>query len=243
HHLRLLREALQSDGVGRLEQLFDGDLAAQAWLLGEVDGAHSAAAELTLDAILADEPLARERRWRGVRRWHRDEAHGRRVVACVGRRLGGRARMPSLRGRGLPFGRSRRPARNPWPGLFVRRLPPLGHIPAEPTRVRLSSITRCELACGMAFCGRSVDNRAAQASQQEESYSWPNNRRRRPRASRSRLRWARRRAPLVRTRRLTRRSPTYSDGSPESSSCSSARTTRTSSGMRPTRSFCSAAFP
>src|SRR6266566_5309945 len=46
HHLGLLQEALQRDGVGgrRLDELLDRDLSAQARLLREVHGAHAAAA-------------------------------------------------------------------------------------------------------------------------------------------------------------------------------------------------------
>src|SRR2546429_265149 len=57
HDLRLLQEAFQSDRIGRLDQLLDRDLAPQTRLLGQVDGAHPASAELTFEAVLADVAL------------------------------------------------------------------------------------------------------------------------------------------------------------------------------------------
>jgi hypothetical protein len=60
HHLRLLEEALERGGIRRSRghELFDRHLAAQARLLGEVDGAHAAAAQFPLDDVLADVTLA-----------------------------------------------------------------------------------------------------------------------------------------------------------------------------------------
>ena len=58
HDLGLLEEALQRHRVGRLDELLDGDLTAEARLLGEVDRAHSATAKLALHAVLADVALA-----------------------------------------------------------------------------------------------------------------------------------------------------------------------------------------
>ena len=150
HHLRLLKEALQGDRVGRLDQLLDRDLTAEAGLLGEVDSTHPATAELALDAVLADVVLAGDLRrsrnrsdWRrrhGGRR-DRDESH----------------RCPDVRRRFLlrPAARfwRRRPCRRGrlWRGFW--RLTGIGH--------RAASLTESfHLPSGMAFCGPCPDNLA-----------------------------------------------------------------------------------
>src|SRR5690349_14077984 len=46
HDLRLLEEALQRDRVRRPDELFDRNLAAETWLLGQVDRTHASPAEL-----------------------------------------------------------------------------------------------------------------------------------------------------------------------------------------------------
>src|SRR5438046_7836294 len=57
HDLRLLQEPFQGNWIGRLDQLLDRDLPSQTGLLGQVDGAHPASAELTFNAVLADVSL------------------------------------------------------------------------------------------------------------------------------------------------------------------------------------------
>ena len=133
HHLGLLQKALEGDGIGRgrLDQLLDRHLAPETRLLGEVYRAHSAAAELAFDAIFADEPLARHRRWSGDhhrdrrrrsrRRRHGDQPHRRRDIRNV-RNRGGRRPDRCWRGWrrrvGRAFGgrvwRLRGPRRNAW---------------------------------------------------------------------------------------------------------------------------------
>src|SRR5438105_5973551 len=150
HLLRFLEEAAERNRIGRLEELFDRDLAAQPWLLVEVDGTHAPPAQLAFDPVLADVAFARDPRRRGDGgdrrrrrgRWRdRDEAHrGGRV------RRGGRCRWGRI-------GRIRRrsPRRNRGGGLGW--LTGIGHLWASlPESFGPES--------GMAFCRRCADNLA-----------------------------------------------------------------------------------
>ena len=125
HHLGLLQETPKRSWVGRLDELLDRHLSAEARLLRQVNGAHSAPAELALDPVLADVALARERRRggdggdrrrRGGRRRDRDEAHsGRRFIRGLLSRL---RRLIRVRGRSPGGNRSPR----------LGRLTGIGHL-------------------------------------------------------------------------------------------------------------------
>ena len=136
HHLRFLHESRQCGrirGRGR-DELFDGDFAAKAKLLGQVDGPHPTSAKLALDQILAD--LARRchgwrrgggRRRRRGRRHHRldgrDQAHG---GGDFERRWRGWHRRRG-RGRGRRWRRRWRWCRCRWGRFATRGRSPLGH--------------------------------------------------------------------------------------------------------------------
>ena len=182
HDLRLLEEALQRGrvGGGRQDQLLDRDLAAEARLLGQVDGAHAAAPELALDPVLADVALARG--LGGVDRgsaaaawsaagpasaawWRR---RGRRnVLSRHGGRRSGRRRWRGSSAAVTSGGARRRASprrRDGWrrrPGLRFPRLTGLGHLArslAEWVRDQYHAWrTRCQ---AMAFWRHSTDNLA-----------------------------------------------------------------------------------